>query len=118
MGVTVVPFTTSLLAAYLGRQDQEAAMMVYNGTYVVIALFFNLLWRYAAAGKRLLGRSVDADAVAAPTKQYLFGPLLYLICFALAWFSVAASLSLNAALAIFFLLPPKRAVAHRGMHPS
>jgi uncharacterized membrane protein len=38
VGVTVVPFTTSLLAAYLGRQDQEVAMMVYSGTYVVIAL--------------------------------------------------------------------------------
>jgi uncharacterized membrane protein len=108
MGVTVVPFTTALLAAYIGRPDQDVAAMVYNGNYVATAIFFNVLWRYAASGKRLLGRSVDAAAVTALTKQYLFGPALYLACVALAWISVPASLALNIALAIFFAFPPKR----------
>jgi uncharacterized membrane protein len=113
MGVTVVPFTTALLAAYVGHPDQEIAAMVYNANYVVTAIFFNVLWRYAASGKRLLGRSVDADAIRALTKQYLFGPALYLICVALASISVPASLALNIALAIFFALPPQRAVGRR-----
>jgi hypothetical protein len=113
MGVTVVPFTTALLAAYVGHPDQEIAAMVYNANYVVTAIFFNVLWRYAASGKRLLGRSVDTDAITALTKQYLFGPALYLACVALAWISVPASLALNVTLAIFFALPPQRAVRRR-----
>jgi uncharacterized membrane protein len=113
MGVTVVPFTTALLAAYIGRPDQNVAAMVYNGNYVATAIFFNVLWRYAAAGKRLLGRSVDTAAVTALSKQYLFGPVMYLACIALAWISVPASLVLNSALAIFFALPPRRAVGRR-----
>lgn len=113
MGVTVVPFTTALLAAYLGHPDGDVAAMVYSGAYIVIAIFFNLLWRHAATGNRLLGRSADMQAVRALTRQYLFGPVLYLICFGLAWVSVTASLALNIALALFFALPPKRAVLAR-----
>lgn len=108
MGVTVVPFTTALLAAYVGRPDQDVAAMVYNGNYVATAIFFNILWRYAASGNRLLGRSVDTAAVTALSKQYLLGPALYLACVALAWISVPAGLALNIALAIFFAFPPKR----------
>jgi uncharacterized membrane protein len=110
MGVTVVPFTTALLAAYIGRPDQDVAAMVYNANYVATAIFFNVLWRYAASGKRLLGRSADTVAVAALSKQYLLGPAVYLACFALAWISVPASLVLNSALAIFFAFPPRRDV--------
>jgi len=84
--------------------------MVYNANYVATAIFFNILWRYAASGNRLLGRSVDTAAVAALSKQYLFGPMVYLACLALAWISVPGSLVLNSALAIFFAFPPKRGV--------
>jgi uncharacterized membrane protein len=110
MGVTVVPFTTALLASYIGRPYQNVAAMVYNGNYVATAIFFNILWRYAASGNRLLGRSVDTAAVKALSKQYLLGPAVYLVCLALAWISVPASLVLNSALAIFFAFPPKRGV--------
>jgi uncharacterized membrane protein len=106
-GVTVVPFPTSLLAAYIGRRDQRVAAMVYNGTYVVTALFFNLLWRYASYENRLLDRNADPKAVSATHQAYAYGPLLYLIAFGLATISVPASLGMNVALAIFFALPPR-----------
>jgi hypothetical protein len=64
--------------------------------------FFNALWRYATIGKnRLLAADVDAMAVKQISGQYSFGPLLYLICLALAWVNVPASLVLNAVLAGF-----------------
>jgi uncharacterized membrane protein len=107
-GVTVVPFPTALLAAYLGRRDQRVAAMVYSGTYVVIAVCFNLLWRYAAADNRLLDPKADPKAVSAIHRAYACGPLLYLVAFGLAVISVPASLAMNAALAIYFALPPRR----------
>jgi TMEM175 potassium channel family protein len=116
LGVTAVPFPTAVLAQYLGKPDEKAATMLYAGTYVVVALFFNVLWRYAASGHRLLGEEVDEAEVNRITRQYAYGPLLYLACFALAYINVAASLALNVALAIFFALPPNkvtRAKAHR-----
>jgi TMEM175 potassium channel family protein len=116
LGVTAVPFPTAVLAQYLGKPDEKAATMLYAGTYVVVAVFFNVLWRYAASGHRLLGEEVDEAEVNRITRQYAYGPLLYLACFVLAYINVAASLALNVGLAIFFALPPNkvtRAKAHR-----
>jgi len=107
LGVTAVPFPTAVLAVHLGQGDERAAALLYNGTYFFIAIFFNLLWRYAAADKRkLLAADVDRNAVHRITRQYAFGPLFYLICLGLSWVSVPASLAVNVALACFFALPP------------
>lgn len=108
LGVTLVPFPTAVLAANLGQTDQRTAAMLYSGTYVLIAVIFNLLWRYATGEKhRLLAPDVDPAVVKQISSQYALGPVLYLICFALAWVSVPASLMLNIALAFFFAAPPK-----------
>jgi uncharacterized membrane protein len=109
LGVTVVPWPTSLLAAHLGKPDQLAAAVVFNGTYFFLAIFFNVLWRYAMH-KRLLDPATQT-AASAISKQYAVGPLLYLICLGLSWISVPASLAMNVALAVFFALPPKKTVA-------
>lgn len=113
MGVTAVPFPTAVLSEYLGKADEKAATMLYAGVYVAVAIFFNLLWRYAAWGHRLLGEQVNAAEVNRISRQYAFGPLLYLACFALAYISVAASLALNVALAVFYALPPSRVVREK-----
>ena len=110
LGITIVPFSNALLASYLRApqsHDRRLAALLYNGTYIVIAILFNLLWRYAARNRRLLDKEPDHAAIQKLTKQYAFGPLLYVICFGLAWVSVPASLGLNAILALFFALPPK-----------
>ena len=107
LGVTAVPFPTAVLAAHLGGPDQRAAAMLFSGTYFFIAIFFNVLWRYACSnGHHLLAAHADYAAADRISRQYAFGPLLYLICFALAWVSVTASLVMNLLLAIFFALPP------------
>ncbi len=107
LGVITVPFPTAVLAENLGQPGERTATLLYSGTYVVIAIAFNVLWRYATSRKRrLLGPEVDTTAVTQIGFQYAFGPLLYVLCFALAWVSVSASLVLNVALACFFALPP------------
>lgn len=47
LGVTFVPFPTALLAAHLRGADALTAAAVFNGTYVMIAIFFNVLWHHA-----------------------------------------------------------------------
>jgi uncharacterized membrane protein len=109
MGVTLVPFPTALLAAYIGHTGERTAAAVYSGWFIVIAIFFNLLWRYAASRGRLLARNYDPVAVAAITRQYRFGPLFYVAAFGLAFLNVAVSVGLCFALAVFFAVPERSA---------
>jgi uncharacterized membrane protein len=109
LGVTAVPFPTAVLAQHLGSGNQRTAAILYHGTYFAIAIFFNILWKYAS--RHLLGKDVDAHASDRISAQYAVGPLLYLVCVALAWVNVPASLLLNVALAFFFALPPHRAAS-------
>jgi uncharacterized membrane protein len=106
MGVTLVPFPTSLVAEYLGHPGERAAAVVYNGEFVVIAVLFNLLWRSAAEDCRLIDRHADARDVAAITGAYRFGPLIYLAAFAIGLVNVPLSLTIDLALAGFFARSP------------
>ena len=108
LAVTAVPFPTGLVAAYLPYRDARIAVMVYCGTFTAIAVFFNVLWRYASSGHRLLDPRIDRRAASAITRAYAFGPALYFASFCLAALSVAAALALTVALATFFALPPPR----------
>lgn len=104
LGVTAVPFPTAVLAAHLGTADQRTAAVFYNAVFIVIAIFFNVLWRYAVSHD-LLDKSMSASA-AMISRQYAVGPLMYALCLALAWVDVRISLGVNVALAVFFALPP------------
>ncbi len=103
--IVFVPVPTALLSEYLPRLDLHMAAIVYTGTYVVLACCFNLLWRYASYHHRLLGRNIDADGVAAISRQYMFGPVFYLIAFGLAWINTIAAAIFCFLLALFFALP-------------
>ena len=103
--IVFIPVPTALLAEYLVRLDQHTAAIVYCGTFLLMACCFNLLWRYASYHNRLLGKSVDTRSVTAISRQYLFGPLLYLIIFGVAWFNTLACIILSFILALFFALP-------------
>lgn len=50
MSISVVPFPTSLVAGYLERPDRQLAAAIYSGTFVAVAVLFNLVRRYAATG--------------------------------------------------------------------
>lgn len=108
--VTLVPFPTSLLATYLGdgtakHSDQVVAAVVYSGTYFLTAIAFNLVWLWAARDRRLLDGRIHPRHAEEVTRRYRFGPLLYLLCVALAFVNVYASVGLNVVLAIFFAWP-------------
>src|SRR5712691_3404118 len=104
--IVFVPYPTALLAQqYAIHPDQHLAAVVYSGTYVIMAVCFNFLWRYASYHNRLLGKDVDRRAVMAISRQYLFGPVFYLITFGLAFINVPACIILNFLFALFFAVP-------------
>ena len=119
--IVFIPVPTALLAEYLVRPDLHAAAVLYSSTSLLMATCFNLLWQYASYRNRLLGKNVNLQSVAAISRQYLFGPLLYLVIFAVAWFSTPACIILSFILAIFFAVPgrpPRSIVQEEKKTPS
>ena len=74
MCVAFIPFPTALLAEYLtGAPPAETAGAIYAGTLAVTAVFFTLLWLYAAVNRRLVNRDLDPHQLRAMTRRYLLG---------------------------------------------
>ena len=109
MVISLVPFPTAVLAAYLALFDDRAqlALIIYSGWGIVIALAYNGLWWYMSSGNRLINRTADPREVRAVTQSFFFGPILYLAGLLLAIVSAPASLGVNLLLAIFFALPTR-----------
>jgi uncharacterized membrane protein len=103
--IVFIPVPTALVAEYLVRPDLHVAAIFYSGTNVILAVCFNLLWRYASYHNRLLSKNADTRAVAAISRQYLFGPLLYLFSLGLALIYAPASIIFNFILALYFAVP-------------
>ena len=103
MCVAFISFPTALLADYLSgtNEHRTTAVAVYSGTLAVTAIFFTILWLYAAGNYRL----VDPHLLRAMMRRYVFGMILYILTFALAFVSPAASLALIVILALIFVLP-------------
>ncbi len=105
LGVTFVPFPTSLAAEYVLRPDGTVAVLLYTGTFTLIAVVFNIMWWYAAHDNRLLDENADRHWARSIAERYRFGPLLYFVGMLLALVNIWVSLFVNAALAVLFLLP-------------
>ena len=103
--IVFVPVPTALLVEYIQRPNQHAAAIIYSGVFVVLACVYNLLWRYAAHKRRLLGNHVSDADVDAINKQYLLGPGLYLLNFVISWFSTPATIVGAFLLALLFAVP-------------
>ena len=106
MGIAFVPFPTAVVAEYLreGEHQTEAAL-TFGCTFVVIAVFFDAFWLYASHGMRLIDEHVSEARVRSRTRRYLPGPLFYAAALPLAFLNPWISLSIYAALAVFWLIP-------------
>jgi uncharacterized membrane protein len=105
MSVTLIPFTSGLVAEYVGHDDARTASAVYSASFVFTTLSFNLVWRHATHQHRLLDRHVTPAMIHRINLQYGFGPVLYLMSFAVAFVSGLASVIIDCAVAVFFALP-------------
>lgn len=106
-GITFVPFPTAFLAEYIAHPDGWIPAAIYNATFVFCAIWFNLLWRYASKNRRLLEQDTEEESVAAITKQYRFGPIMYVLFLVLASIHPVVTLLAHLAAAVFFAVPPR-----------
>lgn len=113
--VTFIPFPTNVLAEYIRESEARTASVFYASTFLVMAIAFNLLWRYAAHGGRLLARDVDMRLVRIINKQFQIGPLTYIFCVVGAVINAIAGFVLVTVLAVYWALPePMRPGPGRG----
>jgi uncharacterized membrane protein len=103
LGVVWIPYPTSLMAQAVFTGRLRDAAILYNGSYLVIAILFNLLFGVCVSS-RLLDRNVVG--VRNIARAYSAGILAYVICFASTWWNVPLSLAINFGMAIFFLVSP------------
>ena len=104
MFVAFIPFPTRLLAQYINSSGGSAAAVAFGVTLTVTAIWFNLLWRYAATGRRLLRHDADEALVEGIGRSYLPGPFIYFAATLVGFVSPLASAGLYAAIAIFYVL--------------
>jgi uncharacterized membrane protein len=105
--VTAVPFTTALLSEYLTKPGAAVACAVYAGTFVLISVAYNLLWHVAARGRALLKSDAPEHTVQRITRNYMFGPPLYLSATVSAFVSTYVSVGICFGLWVFWAVTTK-----------
>jgi uncharacterized membrane protein len=105
--ISFVPFPTAVLADHMraAEEPRRVAMLLYGGTFTIIALLFNALWLYASRGRRLIDDHVSDARLRSRTLRFLPGPLLYGVGLPLAFVTPWLSLGLYIVLALAYLLP-------------
>jgi len=107
MFIAFLPYSTDVMAERLGSGvDDVAAMLLYGGTTVAIAVMYNVIWIYAAGGGgRLLRSGIDEEIRRAGARGYQYGPIGYLLITLLAFVNPLISLAGFAAYAVYWALP-------------
>jgi uncharacterized membrane protein len=114
MVVSFIPFPTKLVADHLQNPGEHAAVYAYDLTLFGMALLYNVWWRYARGGRRLIRAAVPQSRLDAISRAFDPGPLLYLVVLVLAVFSPLASVLLTFILAAFYV--PAGALFERSAH--
>jgi len=105
MVVAFIPFPTHLLSEYiLDPKGAQAAAVAYGITGTLVAVMFNILWRYAASGRRLIRADASARTVDGISRSYLPGPFLYAAGTAVALVNPYVSAGIYAAIALFYVV--------------
>ena len=101
--VSFMPFPTKLVAQYLQKPDEREAVIAYATTMTVMAIIYNVWWRYARTNRRLIADSVPDSALAAVDRAFNPGVALYALTLGVAFISPLASVSITLAIAVFYL---------------
>ncbi len=107
MVVAFTPFPTRLVAEFLRRaNDEQTAALAYGITFVIMAVLFQLLWRWMSTGRRLVRPGVEQSELDDITRSYNPGIPIYAAATLVAFASPLASVALYLAIALFYALPP------------
>ena len=102
--IAFLPFPTKLVGDYLRQgSGEKAATLDYAATFVVMSAIYNVWWRYASSGRRLIKENVRDSSVRAVNRAFNPGVPLYLAVFVVAFFSPLTAVALTFAIAAFYL---------------
>jgi uncharacterized membrane protein len=103
MGISTLPFVTSLLAEYIGKDNgrDQVAIAVFNGWMLVVAFVANALIRWAAFRGRLIRPDADPRALTRWLRLAALGPVIWGVALV-----AAVAISAWFALLLDFLLLP------------
>jgi uncharacterized membrane protein len=104
MCVAVIPFPTRLVAEHIRDDGARAAALAYGITLTTTAIWFCLLWFYAAAGRRLIAEDADQRVVSGISRSYIPGIPTYAAATLVAVWSPVAAVTMFAAIALFYVL--------------
>jgi uncharacterized membrane protein len=105
--IGVLPFTTSLMAAYLRESDgQHLAAAVYGGSYLLLGCVFFGLQRYVLSpGRKLYDERIDDTMRRYILRRNAVGLIPYAVAVAVAPLSSYATLLICGAVALYYALP-------------
>ena len=103
--IVFIPYPTALIALSLLDPTIRTPAVIYTVTSFLMALGYNFVWRYASHNNRLIAKDADQRGVDAITRQYRYGPLVYLVVVILAFIYPPASIIACLLLAVFFAIP-------------
>jgi len=104
LGIGFLPFSTAVLAEYLGHDGEKAATTFYTGTFLGIAILYNLIWIYPRRFG-LIGADADPHEIESIDRAFSLGIPGYLLAFGVSFLSSTAALALVFLLALVYLVP-------------
>ena len=103
MMIAFVPFPTHVLAAHL-HGDAQAAAFFYGLTLTLTAIMYQVLWFYAALGRRLIRADADQRMISGISRAFLPGVPLYATAMLAALVSSWLSVALYAGISAFYVV--------------
>jgi uncharacterized membrane protein len=101
--VSFMPFPTRLVAEFLQKPGERTAVLAYATTMLLMAVTYNVWWRYARGRRRLIADEVSDASLRAVDRAFDPGVPAYAIVLGVAFFSPLASVFITLALAVFYL---------------
>ena len=106
MFVTLLSFSTGLLAHHIGKPEERTAAFIYHGTLVLMTFFYNCVWWYATReNNKLLEDDIDKGLIRSLTKEYAIAPALHLAALIICLWIVPISIIPTVFIYIYFALP-------------
>jgi uncharacterized membrane protein len=104
--VAGIPFPTALVAEHLQSPEIDAnvATAIYGGWATLVALSFNLMWRWIVHDAKLIHQNLDLAALRANTRRFSLGLLIYPVTIGIAFLSPIWALAVHGFVAVYYVV--------------
>jgi uncharacterized membrane protein len=106
LSVTVIPFTTGLLAGYLRGADEHVAAAVYAGSFLLLSISFTVTNTWSAR-RQLWRPEISSEEMSRQLGRSSIGLVLYSAAVGLALVNAIVSLVLCALAAVYYAFPSR-----------